>query len=81
MNKVEFKLGLNTDEDDINLLINEAKKNKINVYPVFQNRYNLAVKRLRKAIRQEELGKIRVVNVRVRWCRPQRYYDLSVWRK
>ena len=32
MNKVEFKLGLNTDEDDINLLINEAKKNKIN-YP------------------------------------------------
>ena len=26
MNKIEFKLGLNTDEDDINLLINEAKK-------------------------------------------------------
>ena len=27
-----------------------------------------------------ELGKINIINVRVRWCRPQRYYDLSDWR-
>ena len=56
------------------------KKKRKKIYPVFQNRYNLAVKRLRKAIIKNELGKIRVVNVRVRWCRPQRYYDLSEWR-
>ena len=58
--------------------IASRKKNKI--YPVFQNRYNRAVKRLRKAINQGELGQIRVISVRVRWCRPQRYYNLSVWR-
>lgn len=27
-----------------------------------------------------ELGKLRSVAVRVRWCRPQRYYDLAPWR-
>ena len=30
MNKTEFQLGLNTDENDINLLIKESRKNKIN---------------------------------------------------
>ena len=40
----------------------------------------MTVKRLKKAINIGELGEIRVISVRVRWCRPQRYYDLSVWR-
>ena len=57
-----------------------AKKNKVKIFPVFQNRYNKAVKRIKKAIIKNELGKIRIVNVRVRWCRPDRYYKLSKWR-
>ncbi len=57
-----------------------AKKNKVKIYPVFQNRYNKAVKRLRGAINNKELGEIRLVGVRVRWCRPDRYYNLSAWR-
>jgi predicted dehydrogenase len=50
------------------------------VYPVFQNRYNKAVRRVKRALDEGELGDIRLVAVRVRWCRPQRYYDLAPWR-
>ncbi len=50
------------------------------IFPVFQNRFNLAVQRVKRAICDGELGDINLVNVRVRWCRPQRYYDLSEWR-
>ena len=52
----------------------------LRIFPVFQNRYNLAVARVRKALAAGELGDIRLVSVRVRWCRPQRYYDLAPWR-
>jgi predicted dehydrogenase len=57
-----------------------GKKLNCKTYPVFQNRYNKAIKRLKEAIINHELGEIRIINVRVRWCRPQRYYDLSDWR-
>jgi predicted dehydrogenase len=50
------------------------------IFPVFQNRYNRAVRRVRQALNNGELGNIRIVSVRVRWCRPQRYYDLAPWR-
>ena len=50
------------------------------IFPVFQNRYNKAVSRVRTALANGELGDIRIVSVRVRWCRPQRYYDMAPWR-
>jgi len=50
------------------------------IFPVFQNRYNKAVRRVKKALEAGELGDIRTVSVRLRWCRPQRYYDLAPWR-
>lgn len=52
----------------------------LQIFPVFQNRYNLAVQRVRRALQDGELGAIRIVGVRVRWCRPKRYYDLAPWR-
>lgn len=57
-----------------------ADKLGLYVFPVFQNRYNRAVRRVHKALNNGELGKIRIISVRVRWCRPQRYYDLAPWR-
>lgn len=57
-----------------------AAENGVDVFPVFQNRYNRAVERVRQGIVNDELGEIRTVAVRVRWCRPQRYYDLAPWR-
>ena len=57
-----------------------AKKYKTRIFPVFQNRYNLSVQRVKKSITSGEIGKIRIISVAVRWCRPQRYYNLSKWR-
>jgi len=57
-----------------------ARTHDKKMFPVFQNRYNKAVSRVREAIKNGELGEIRIVSVRVRWCRPQRYYDMAPWR-
>jgi len=59
---------------------NTADKHGLHIFPVFQNRYNKAVQRVKNAIIDKELGDIRIMNIRVRWCRPQRYYDMAPWR-
>ncbi|NQU61377.1 MAG: Gfo/Idh/MocA family oxidoreductase [Rhodospirillales bacterium] len=52
----------------------------LEIFPVFQNRHNKAVRRVKQALAAGELGDVRIVSVRVRWCRPQRYYDMAPWR-
>jgi UDP-N-acetyl-2-amino-2-deoxyglucuronate dehydrogenase len=53
----------------------------VKIFPLFQNRFNKAVQKVKHAIADGgDLGKLRVGTVRVRWCRPQRYYNLSAWR-
>lgn len=52
----------------------------VHIFAVFQNRHNLAVKRVLYGLEHGELGRLRSAAVRVRWCRPQRYYDLAPWR-
>jgi UDP-N-acetyl-2-amino-2-deoxyglucuronate dehydrogenase len=52
----------------------------VQIFAVFQNRHNLAVTRVLHGLRAGELGTLRAAAVRVRWCRPQRYYDLAPWR-
>ncbi len=64
----------------LNELWGLAKNQGKKLFPVYQNRYNKAVTRTRKAIEQGELGTPRLISVRVRWCRPQRYYDMAPWR-
>ena len=57
-----------------------ATKLGLKIFPIFQNRYNKAVIRVKKAIQSGQLGDVRVMSVRTRWCRPQRYYELAPWR-
>jgi len=66
--------------DQLTEVVELAKKYGKQIFPVFQNRYNVAVQRVKRALIDGELGDIRIMNVRLRWCRPQRYYDLSDWR-
>lgn len=66
--------------DQLNAAYDAAGRLGRRIYPVFQNRYNKAVGRVRQALAAGELGDIRLVSVRVRWCRPQRYYDMAPWR-
>jgi UDP-N-acetyl-2-amino-2-deoxyglucuronate dehydrogenase len=65
---------------DLEQAFDLAARTGVRIFPVFQNRYNRAVVRVKEAIESGELGAIRVAAVRVRWCRPQRYYDMSPWR-
>lgn len=58
----------------------KAAEAGVQVFAVFQNRHNLAVRRVMHGLAAGELGQLRSVAVRVRWCRPQRYYDLAPWR-
>jgi UDP-N-acetyl-2-amino-2-deoxyglucuronate dehydrogenase len=58
----------------------KAEAAGVRVFAVFQNRHNLAVQRVLKGLQDGELGAVRTVAVRVRWCRPQRYYNLAPWR-
>ncbi len=57
-----------------------AKQEGVQIFPVFQNRFNKAVQRVKQGLENGELGDLRLISIRVRWCRPQRYYDLSPWR-
>ena len=57
-----------------------AKEKGVRIFPVYQNRFNKAVQRVKTAMDSGELGDVVLGTVRVRWCRPQRYYDLASWR-
>lgn len=57
-----------------------ANNNKVTIFPVHQYRFNRCVQRIKKAIIYDELGKIFLATVRMRWCRPQSYYDRDPWR-
>jgi len=59
---------------------NRAAAADVQLFAVFQNRHNLAVRRVLEGLARGELGALRLASVRVRWCRPQRYYDLAPWR-
>lgn len=43
--------------------------------PIFQNRYNPAMKVLREAYDQGRFGKLVLATIRLRWCRYQDYYE------
>ena len=66
-----------SDADKMILACDEAN---IRLFVVKQNRFNLPVIKLREAIEKKRFGKLVMGTVRVRWCRPQSYYDLNDWR-
>ena len=66
--------------DDADLMIKACDANKIKLFVVKQNRFNVPVQKLRQAIEENRFGKIVMGTVRVRWCRTQAYYDMEPWR-
>lgn len=61
-------------------LIKLAKKEKVRLFIVHQNRYNKAVQKVKTAIDSGIFGKIVLATVRIRWSRGQKYYDRDPWR-
>jgi UDP-N-acetyl-2-amino-2-deoxyglucuronate dehydrogenase len=65
---------------DAEEMIKACDSANVRLFVVKQNRYNLPIVKLRRALDQGRFGKLVMGTVRVRWCRPQAYYDQASWR-
>lgn len=66
--------------DDADAMIRACAENDIRLFVVKQNRFNVPVQKLREAMEAGRFGRLVLGTVRVRWCRPQSYYDQDAWR-
>lgn len=66
--------------DDADKMIAACDHAGIKLFVVKQNRFNVPVVKLREALMEGRFGKLVMGTVRVRWCRPQSYYDQDSWR-
>lgn len=65
---------------DARKMIAVAEQEGVQLHVVMQNRFNKAVKKIEDAIRSDLFGQLMFGTVRLRWCRPQTYYDRDPWR-
>jgi len=75
---VEKPMALTLEDADD--MIAACDANNIRLFVIKQNRFNRPVQALREALDRGRFGKLVVGTVRVRWCRPQAYYDQDSWR-
>jgi UDP-N-acetyl-2-amino-2-deoxyglucuronate dehydrogenase len=66
--------------DDADRMIAACAQAGVKLFVVKQNRFNVPVVKLREALEAGRFGKLVLGTVRVRWCRPQSYYDQDGWR-
>ncbi len=66
--------------DDADEMIQACDEAGIKLFVVKQNRFNVPVVKTREALEEGRFGKLVMGTVRVRWCRPQAYYDQDSWR-
>jgi predicted dehydrogenase len=65
---------------DADKMIEACDRAAIKLFVVKQNRFNVPVQKAREALEANRFGKLVSGSVRVRWCRPQSYYDQDSWR-
>lgn len=65
---------------DANKIIELAEEKHVKVSACHQNRFNVAVQELRKAVESGRFGKISHGSIHVRWNRNKGYYDQAPWR-
>jgi len=75
---VEKPMALRLDAADA--MIEACDRAGVRLFVVKQNRYNMAVQKLREALEAGRFGKLVMGTVRVRWRRDQAYYDQDDWR-
>ena len=66
--------------DDADAMIKACDSAGVKLFVVKQNRFNVPVIKLRRALEAGRFGKLVLGTVRVRWCREQNYYDQDKWR-
>lgn len=65
---------------DADLIIRRSKEKGVKVCACHQNRFNVAVQKLRKALEEGRFGKLSHGSIHVRWNRNKAYYDQAPWR-
>ena len=66
--------------EDSYKIIALAKKKNVKVSACHQNRFNIAIQELRKAVEAGRFGKLSHGSIHVRWNRNRGYYDQAPWR-
>jgi predicted dehydrogenase len=66
--------------EDAREMVAVCDRARTRLFVVAQNRYNKPVQALAQAVRSGRFGKLVAGTVRMRWCRPQHYYQQSAWR-
>lgn len=66
--------------EDADKIIALAEEKSVKVSACHQNRFNIAIQELRKAIESSRFGKISHASIHVRWNRNKGYYDQAPWR-
>lgn len=65
---------------DADAIINSAKMRGVKVAACHQNRFNLAVQKMRQALDDGRFGKLSHGSIHVRWNRNRAYYEQASWR-
>lgn len=65
---------------DADEIIKRSEERKVTVCACHQNRFNVAVHKMREALEQGRFGKISHGSIHVRWNRNKDYYDQAPWR-
>lgn len=66
--------------EDADRLIETCEAHGTKLFVVKQNRFNPPIVALKKAVEDGRFGKMVMGTVRIRWARPQAYYDQDPWR-
>jgi Predicted dehydrogenases and related proteins len=65
---------------DADQIINLSNKKNVKVCVSHQNRFNIAVQEMRKALESGRFGKLSHGSVHIRWNRNKDYYEQAKWR-
>lgn len=65
---------------DADEIIRLSEKKNVKVSACHQNRFNIAVQEMRKALEEKRFGKLSHGSVNIRWNRNQDYYCQAPWR-
>ena len=65
---------------DAEEIIKRAAEKHVKVSACHQNRFNVAIQEVRKAIEGDRFGKLSHASINVRWNRNKGYYDQAPWR-
>ena len=75
---IEKPMAMNMD--DAEEIVRRSEEKHVKVAACHQNRFNVAIQQMRKALESGRFGKISHGSIHVRWNRDHSYYDQASWR-